>query len=273
MKRLSLALLLPFATTPTLVQAKTPFPLMLAESYDAQRVSGWLASEKLDGVRAFWDGKQLHSRGGHIYDAPNGFSDNFPDFPLDGELYLGRGQFADTSGKVRAGDDWTGIKYYVFDVPKAQGGLLKRLEKLEKWLADNPNDNIVIIKQTPVKNIVEAQKLQQQIEAQGGEGVMLRAPNAEYIATRTETMLKLKSHQDAECTVIEYIEGKGKYTGKLGALKCQLADGREINIGSGFTDVERDNPPAIGAVITFRYNGLTKTGKPRFARFWRIRGA
>lgn len=271
MKRLGFALFLPFATIPTMIQAKQHVPLMLAKSYEAQNVSGWLLSEKLDGVRAFWNGEQLYSRGGHSYQAPNGFSDNFPDFPLDGELYIGHGQFADTSGKVRKGEDWTGIKYHVFDVPNATGGLQARLSQLEKWLADNPNENIVIVKQIPIKNIDEAQKYQRQIEAKGGEGVMLREPNAEYIATRTETLLKLKSHQDAECTVIAHIEGKGKYTGKMGALTCRLSDGREINIGSGFSDAERDNPPAIGTVITFRYNGLTKTGKPRFARFWRIR--
>lgn len=271
MKRLSLALILPFITVPATLQAADNFPMMLAESYDAQNVSGWLASEKLDGVRSFWDGKQLHSRGGHIYNAPNGFSNNFPDFPLDGELYIGRGKFDETSGKVRAGKDWTDIKYYVFDVPDATGGLPERLKKLQQWLIDNPNDNIIIIEQKPVKNIAEAQQLRQQIEEQGGEGVMLRNPNSDYITSRTQTMLKLKSYQDAECTVIEYIEGKGKYIGKLGALKCRLANGNEIKIGSGFTDAERDNPPAIGTEITFRYNGLTKTGKPRFARFWRIR--
>ncbi len=267
----ALALLTPMAGHPILSHAEPNFRVMLAKSYDQQTVAGWLASEKLDGVRAYWNGENLLSRRGNIFTAPNGFADEFPDFDLDGELYIGRGRFADTSGKVRRGEDWSDIKYHVFDVPNAEGGLLSRLAVLEKWLQQNPNPHIVIVKQTPIQHIAEAQQLRKDIEKAGGEGVMLRSPNAGYLPMRTETLLKLKSVQDAECEVIGHTAGKGKYRGKLGALVCRLADGRQIKIGSGLSDAERSNPPAIGSVITYRYNGLTKTGKPRFARFWRMR--
>ncbi len=246
-------------------------PVMLAKNYDNQKVAGWLASEKLDGVRGYWNGSHLLSRQGNRFPAPSSFVADFPDFALDGELYIGRHRFAQTSGKVRSGEDWSDIKYHVFDVPNAQGGLLERLEVLEKWLLEHPNPHIVVVKQTPVKSIDEAQIMRTEIDKLGGEGIILREPNAPYLPTRTETMLKLKTFFDAECVVRQHIEGKGKFLGKLGAVVCELSDGSMIKIGSGFSNLERENPPPIGSTITYRYNGFTKNGKPRFARFWRIR--
>jgi len=64
----------------------------------------------------------------------------------------------------------------------------------------------------------------------------------------------------------------GKYTGLLGALLCQLENGVEFKIGTGFSDVLRKNPPVIGSEVTFKYQGMTKYGKPRFPVFLRVRG-
>ncbi len=247
------------------------FQVMLAKKYTNQSVSGWLASEKLDGVRGYWNGSQMMSRNGNPYPAPQQFIENFPDFPLDGELYSQRGEFAMLSGLVRSGKDWSKIKYYVFDVPMAKGGLLQRLEKIQRWLKHNPNPNIVIIPQRKVKNFAEALAMRQAIEQGGGEGVILRDPDSPYLSKRTNTMLKLKKDDDAECIVTQYLAGKGKYRGQMGAILCRLPNGQSIKIGSGFNDSERIHPPAIGSTITYRYNGLTKNGKPRFPRFWRIR--
>lgn len=244
---------------------------MLAKSYHNQNVSGWLASEKLDGVRGYWDGKQMRSKKGNLYHAPKSFINNFPNFALDGELYSSRGQFAKISGIVRSGKDWSQIKYHVFDVPKAAGGLMTRLNKLRTWLKQHPNPNIVIIMQTPIKNIQQAQQMLDDIIKLGGEGIMLHHPTAPYISKRTDTLLKLKKAQDAECVISEHLSGKGKYTGKLGAVVCRMDNGNLIKIGSGFSDAERQNPPPIGSTITYRYNGFSKNGKPRFARFWRVR--
>ncbi len=250
---------------------ETEHHVMLAKNYQSQDVSGWLMSEKLDGVRGVWNGREMRSKNGRLYDAPQAFIKNFPDFPLDGELYSRRGEFAKISGIVRAGEDWSELKYYVFDVPSEQGGLEKRLSKIQHWLQNNPNPNIVVIKQIKINNIDEAKQYLAKVEKAGGEGVILRDPKAPYLNKRSDTFLKLKNYQDAECVVTEHLQGKGKYRGKLGAIKCQLDNGKIIHIGSGFTDSERESPPPIGAVITYRYNGLTKNGKPRFVRFWRIR--
>lgn len=245
--------------------------LMLAKSYSNQSVAGWLVSEKLDGVRGFWDGKRMYSKQGNEYPAPKAFINGFPSFALDGELYSGRGEFANISSTVRRGQDWSSIKFHVFDVPHAKGGLMARLNTLKTWLKSHPNPNIVVIKQTPIKNIEHAQRMLDDVIKRGGEGIMLHHPDTPYISKRSDTLLKLKKAQDAECVVTQYQAGKGKYKGKMGAIICQIPNGTLIKIGTGFTDAQRENPPPIGSTITYRYNGLTKHGKPRFARFWRLR--
>ena len=96
------------------VAAKTPLserhaasapPLLLAESWNPQTdPRGWWLSEKLDGVRAYWDGKRFLSRNGNRYVAPEWFTRGLPDTPLDGELWVGRKQFQRTVSIVRRGD-------------------------------------------------------------------------------------------------------------------------------------------------------------------------
>ena len=244
--------------------------LMLAEEYRNQNVENWAASEKLDGVRAYWDGKKLLSRQGYAFTPPLGFTKNFPDYPLDGELYAGRGRFEQTSAAVRsASGDWSGIRLYVFDVPQAQGNLYKRLAVIEGRLKKYPA-NISVVRQTPVKDIVQARAMMEKIVAEGGEGVILRDPAAPYAAGRSSSYLKLKPQQDAECTVTKHYEGKGKYAGKLGSVGCRNSLG-EFKIGSGFKDADRTNPPPVGSVITYRYRGFTQKGLPRFATFMRVR--
>ncbi len=244
--------------------------LMLAEEYRNQHVENWAASEKLDGVRAYWDGKKLLSRQGYAFTPPPGFTKNFPDYPLDGELYAGRGRFEQTSAAVRsASGDWSGIRLHVFDVPQAQGNLYKRLAVIEDRLKKYPA-NISVVRQMPVKDIAQARAMMEKIVAGGGEGVILRDPAVPYAAGRSSSYLKLKPQQDAECTVTKHYEGKGKYAGKLGSVGCRNNLG-EFKIGSGFKDADRANPPSVGSVITYRYRGFTQKGLPRFATFMRVR--
>lgn len=245
--------------------------LLLAKEYQGQDITGWAMSEKLDGVRAYWNGKQLVSRQGHPFTPPAGYLDQFPPYPIDGELFSSRGKFEQISAAVRASSgNWNGIRLHVFDVPQASGNLYQRLSVLEKWLKQHPRAPITLIRQIPAKNNAHAQTFLKQIEAQGGEGVMLRHPDTPYRSGRSSHLLKLKSRHDAECTVIRHYEGKGKYAGKLGALGCKNQHG-EFRIGSGLKDSDRQNPPAIGSVITYRYRGFTQKGTPRFATFVRIR--
>lgn len=84
---------------------------------------------------------------------PKGFTAQFPPYPLDGELYSGRGQFEQISATVRSvSSDWRGIRLHVFDVPKAQGNLYQRLAVATQWLKTHPNAPITIIPQIKVRD-------------------------------------------------------------------------------------------------------------------------
>ena len=91
------------------------------------------------------------------------------------------------------------------------------------------------------------------------------------IAGRSDTLLKHKRGRDAEARVVGYRPGKGKYEGMVGALLVEDAHGRRFALGSGLRDADRAAPPAIGSTVTFRYDGLTEQGNPRFARYLRVR--
>lgn len=249
-----------------------PLNLMLLEQYKNQDVTGWVMSEKLDGVRGFWDGKQLLSRQGYPFNPPDYFVEHFPPFAIDGELFSERGKFSEISATVRSANPkgWYKLKLHVFDVPNAEGDLFDRLATLEKWLETNPSPHITIIKQIPLKNTDHLHQFFSEIQQFGGEGVVVRNPNSPYIHGRSAQILKLKAVLDEECTVVAHHKGKGKYADKLGAITCENKRGR-FRIGSGFKDKDRENPPPINSVITYKYHGLTESGKPRFATFWRIR--
>ena len=257
---------------------KAKFELLKLSEYKGQNVVSWLASEKLDGVRAYWDGRNLLSRNGKILAAPGGWSAHFPPFALDGELYTARGEFEkiqsivmDKTPNVTA---WSEVKFYVFDVPEAGGGLLERLSELEKFIAKNPQagQNLKIIKQVKVKDNAEFEAFAEQIVAKGGEGAVAREPNAPYERKRSKNALKYKKFKDAECVVVAHKVGQGKFSGLLGSVVCEnLSDKKRFKIGSGFSDKERANPPKIGSVITYKYQNLTAKGLPRFPVFLRVR--
>lgn len=267
-----LCCLLFLLTAPATAENVRPADMMLAQEYRSQDIRGWLASEKLDGVRAFWNGQYLISRGGHILPAPDWFTRGFPPYALDGELYAGRGRFEHTSAAVRGHrpEAWQTIRYHVFDVPDAEGGLLQRLSALSGYLKNHPNTRIRLIEQIPVADAAAARALLQSIEAGGGEGLILRHPHAPYPRGRSPLILKMKSEHDAECRVVAHHPGRGRYEGLLGALSCENRHGR-FRIGSGFSRHDRAHPPPIGSTITYRYRGFTRHGTPRFATFVRQR--
>lgn len=277
------------------VAKNAKFELLKLSEYKGQNVGGWLASEKLDGVRAYWDGRNLLSRNGKILAAPEGWSTHFPPFALDGELYTARGEFEKIQSIVMDKTPnvtvWSEIKFYVFDVPEASGGLLERLGELEKFILQNPQagQNLKIIKQVKVKDNAEFEAFTEAIIAKGGEGAVVREPNAPYERKRSKNALKYKKFKDAECEVTAINAGTGKYAGLMGSVTCKalsaagsnsdeqngelLQPAREVKfkIGSGFSDEERANPPKIGSIITYKYQNLTAKGLPRFPVFLRVR--
>jgi len=227
-------------------------------------------SEKLDGIRAYWNGKNLLSRGGHIIYAPKWFIKDYPPFEIDGELWSKRGDFENISSIIRdknPSQKWKEIKHYIFEAPNTNGNLFQRLNKVKSY-----ESNIIkIIPQIKIKNKSHLQSFLKNIENNGGEGVVIRDPKAPYINKRTSKALKVKTFQDTECKVLGYTKGKGKFSNVIGAIKCQLNNGIKFKIGSGLSNKERINPPKIGELITFKHQGWTKYKKPRFPIFLRIR--
>jgi len=244
--------------------------LLLLKNYKDQNISGWVMSEKLDGIRAYWNGKELISRSGKTIHAPKWFTKNYPPFEIDGELWSKRKDFENISSIVRdktPSQKWHEIKHYIFEVPNAKGGLFERLAKVKPY----EGKYIKIVPQKQIKNRKSLQNFLKNIEKLGGEGVVIRDPNASYINKRTSKALKVKSFLDAECEVIKILKGKGKYSAKMGSIECKLPNGVLFKIGSGFSNKQRNNPPKIGDVVTFKYKEMTKYGKPRFPVFLRVR--
>ena len=235
----------------------------------------YLVSEKYDGVRALWDGKALRSRAGNVFAAPAWFIAKLPRQPLDGELWIGRGQFEKLSGAVRkttpVDDEWRQIKYMIFELPDAPGTFAERYEQIKRIVAAANFPQLVAVEQFRLPNNAALKRKLAEIVRAGGEGLMLHRADAPYVTGRNDALLKLKPLDDTEATVIGYVPGKGKYTGMMGALRVETADGKRFQIGTGFTDAVRANPPAIGTLITFTYRGLTKNGLPRFASYLRVR--
>lgn len=262
--------------------------LLLLSEFKDQNVSGWLASEKLDGVRAYWDGENLLSRQGKKLNTPLSFTKNFPKFALDGELYAKELKFEEIQASVmdKLPDEkaWNRLKFHIFDVPEASGGLPRRLEVLAKFLKNEPNDNLIIIKQIKMRDNAHFLKFAESIIAKGGEGAVVREPNAPYERKRSKNALKFKKFKDAECEVIAVNKGSGKYANFAGSLTCKALGGKDdkekagepkegtiFKIGSGLSDKNRQEPPKIGSIITYKFQNLTANGKPRFPIFLRIR--
>lgn len=248
---------------------------MLPQVYQAQvDVSGWLMSEKLDGVRGYWNGSELRSKNGNLLFAPAEFTNGLPQFALEGELWCGRGQFAQTVSIVRQKQPhagWRQVKFAIFDVPEASGGFRQRIELARRWFAEHPSRYAYVIPQHPVQSTEHLQQELARIERIGGEGLIVRQPDAHYAAGRRPQILKVKNYQDAEARVVAQLPGKGRNAGRMGALLVTQADGVQFKLGSGFSNAEREAPPAIGSIITFKYYGRHRSGLPRFPVFLRRR--
>ena len=262
---------------PTPLFAGEPPPLMLANVYRSEipLVEYWV-SEKLDGMRGYWDGRRLLTRGGEIVHAPSWFTVGWPDTPLDGELWIARGQFAQTVSIVRqqTPDDaaWRKISFMTFDLPAHPGTFDERNTALQQIVARVGQPWLQQVEQFKVANRNELQTLLQRIVKRGGEGLMLHRGSSLYRAERNDDLLKLKPFQDADARVVAHLPGKGKYAGMLGALEVESPEGLRFRLGAGFTDAERRDPPPLGSWVSYRYNGVNeKTGIPRFARFIRVR--
>ena len=260
----------------------TTFPMstvMLAHKYveekHSKKVIGWYLSEKLDGLRAVYNGTMMFSRAKNPYDVPLEFMAEFPNMILDGELHCGEGNFATASSVVKTKNGsysrWVNenVIYAVFDAPTMGGTFEDRMKLLAPMLAGKKH--ITLCQQTVVKSVKHIETELKKVVDKDGEGLMLRDPKSEYVHKRSNSLLKVKVFHDTEAVVIEHTVGQGRNAGRVGALVCKMPSGKTFQCGSGLCDDDRENPPPIGCTITYRYFEVTKAGVPRFPSFLRIR--
>src|SRR5579871_4776825 len=233
----------PPVQAPAVEHPRKPLPLLLAEVWDgATDPRGWWLSEKLDGVRGYWDGARLLSRQGHVYHAPAWFVAGLPAVPLDGELWLGRKQFQRAVSIVRRHDEterWREIMFLVFDAPAMTEPFEQRLHYLDELLRQHQPPFAQVHPHEPCQGLAHLHEELARVEALGGEGLMLRAPGSLYAIGRSPTLLKVKSFRDGEARVIGHQPGTGRHHGRLGALLVELANGVQFAVGTGLSDAER----------------------------------
>jgi len=257
------------------VTNQPPLQTLLARNYTASiNLANYLVSEKLDGVRALWDGQHLRFRSGNIIHAPSWFTSRLPSHPMDGELWTGRQQFDQVSAAVRrlvpANDEWQTISYQVFELPDGYGSFEDRLRQLNLSADRVGVPWLQVVHQFSVEDEQELHLTLRRFVKLGGEGLMLHRRDAVWQTGRSDALLKLKDYLDAEAKVIAYEAGKGKYQGKMGALLLEMPNGKKFKLGTGFSDALRLAPPELGSMVTYRYRDLTPQGIPRFASFLRL---
>jgi DNA ligase-1 len=254
--------------------------VMLAKSWSpAIDPTGWLWSEKMDGVRAVWDGTRFLSRSGHTYSAPAWFSEGLGREALDGEIYAGRGAFQFCVSVARRNiptDDWRSLRFCVFDACSAEARSLSFEERLERARAACKGCAYASVVEHAVVGAggaAEVQATLEAIEGLGGEGLMLRQPGSAYVSGRSSALLKVKSFADHDARVTGYEPGKGKHTGRVGALICSPVGGcgPAFRVGTGLSDAEREAPPPVGSVVSYKCQEFTKAGVPRFPVYLRRR--
>ncbi|WP_122893283.1 DNA ligase [Arcobacter peruensis] len=250
--------------------------LQKAKTYDkSQKIKNWVMSEKLDGIRAYWNGKNLISKNGNIIFAPKYFIKEFPNFELDGELWTKRNDFENIQSIVLdkiPSKHWKQITYNIFEVPNSKGDFLTRLEKIKHWQEKNHNNYIKIIKQIKCKNKEHLDRYLNELVKKQAEGIILKNPIPKYFTGRNPNILKVKNFLDSEGEVIaiNYNESTSEKS-KFKSLKLKLKNGVVFNLGNGFSKQERINHPKIADIVTFKYYNLTRFGKPKFASFLRVR--
>lgn len=253
-------------------------PVLLAESLDSQEdqvdVRDWWMSEKLDGVRAYWNGSEFITRQGNVYRAPDWFTADLPKHPLDGELWMGRKMFQQTISIVKsanAGERWRKLTYVVFDAPAHGGKFEDRMTYLLELQANLNPKHMRVLKQERVNHMNHLLQTMKDLVAEGAEGMMVRQPGSLYVAGRSSTLLKVKPFQDAEAVIVAHYAGKGRHKGRLGGLEVRMPDGKTFRVGTGLSDEQRRNPPPVGKTITYRFTEHTDGGIPKCASFVAVR--
>ena len=277
MHRRSCLALLAIAAFPALPALAADAPaLLLAQVYrPGLPLQDYWVSEKYDGVRGFWDGRTLRTRGGETVQAPAWFTAGWPEVPMDGELWAGRGRFShaqSTTRQQQPGDvAWRQIRFMVFDLPGDKGTFDQRLPALNALVESLGQPWVQAVPQRRVANDAALQALLHRTVRAGGEGLMLHRGASLYRAGRSDDLIKVKTHEDTVARVVAHLPGKGRHAGRLGALLVETPSGQRFRLGAGFSDADRERPPPVGSWVTYRFRGTHNGGLPRFASFVRAR--
>jgi DNA ligase-1 len=276
LSRFSLGCLGSFASLPAI--ATQPPALWLANPYlGNENLTDYWVSEKYDGIRGYWDGHQLFSRSGKSLNPPVWFTQAWPTQAFEGELWAGRGQFEQAASVVQqkqASDEaWRAMRFMVFDIPTPRQTFTERMGLYQGLVKQVGKPWVQSVAQKHVESHAALKNLLHQTVQAGGEGLVLHRGSSLYQSGRNSDVLKAKLELDAEAKVVGHEPGQGKHAQRTGALWVETPQGLRFKLGTGLTDAQRENPPAVGQWVTYRYRGLTDKGVPRFASFERIRPA
>lgn len=276
--------------------------MMKAHVYKDQDVLGWYWSQKLDGMRCFWDGgisignhlatwtSKTHMVGtglwsnlGNSIKCPKWFTDGLPNVQLDGELYVRDWKSTISACKTaRPGPGWKDVTFNVFDIPsrilsagyvnnrQLDGSLERpscRFDKAQEILINLPETEFLRVH--PQKIITHDTDLYGILEKHPDwEGLMLRSPSSIWEPHRSHNLLKLKIKYDAEATVIGYKEGENAKEGSVGSLLVRQGD-KTFSVGGLSKEESVYGYFKNGDVITYTYKNLSSDGIPTPASFLR----
>jgi DNA ligase-1 len=254
-RRRCLGWLTALLASPLAAFAGEPPALMLAQVYrPGVALAAYWVSEKYDGLRGFWDGQRLLTRGGETVNAPAWFTAGWPAEPMDGELWAGRGRFEQALSTVRQSkpDDeaWRSIRFMVFDLPAHPGTFTERISAYTQHVESLGHAWVQAVVQHRATTHADLMARLDQVVRGGGEGLMLHKGASLYRGVRSDDLLKVKTSEDAEARVLAHLSGKGRHAGRLGALQVQTPDGLTFNLGSGLSDAQRESPPPVGAWVS-----------------------
>lgn len=125
---------------------------------------------------------------------------------------------------------------------------------------------VKISKTWKISDMSEATALFNGVVSEGGEGLVLKNIDSVWEDKRSKNLVKMKVENDADLVITDWVEGEGKYEGKMGALTASTADGKlVVNVGSGFTDEQREKytSDVIGKVMTVKYNEIISDKKKK----------
>mmetsp|Transcript_30385 Transcript_30385/g.49536 ORF Transcript_30385/g.49536 Transcript_30385/m.49536 type:complete len:442 (+) Transcript_30385:883-2208(+) len=252
--------------------------VLLPHQWKGENVTGWWMSEKLDGIRAYWDGLQLLSRNGAKLSAPTWFTEGLPtDLHLDGELIGDHNEYQATSKIVQSfagGDEqWQKLTYEVFDAPSLDIPFEKRLERVRGQAEKKQNAYLRVVQHTRCKGQEHLEAELERMSKDGAKGLMLRKPHSKYVRSRSKTLLKVKiTFLEREAIVVGYNkESTCEYYGQAGSLHARLDNGIQFSVWNDLSHQQRCSPLTIGSIVTVKFSGYTKDGKPRFPRIVGVR--